>query len=294
VADAASPAPDEPPAWWPHRAGGRTVAVGPLRWYVQVFEPAASANARPLALLLHGTGASAHSWHRLAPLLAATHDVIAPDLPGHGFTATPASQPLTLPAVAAALGELLAVTGRRPALVIGHSAGAAIALQMALDGRIAPERVVSIAGAILPLPGPFGAALLPAARLLASQRLVASTLARLASWPALTRRVLAGTGSRIDASSERCYAHLLAQPAHAAGALRLMASWDLAPLERALPALRTPLLLLAGGRDRMLPPSHARRAQALVPGARLVELAPLGHLMHEEDADAVSAALQMR
>ena len=55
----------------------------------------------PSMLLLHGTGASTHSFRDLLPALAEHFDVLAPDLPGHGFTARPDDPQLPLYAIAA-------------------------------------------------------------------------------------------------------------------------------------------------------------------------------------------------
>lgn len=281
------------PAWWPHVARSRHIDAGGLRWHLQQWTPPADA---PVALLLHGTGAATHTWRHIAPLLAPHFHLIAPDLPGHGFTRTPEQQALTLPAVAQAVGELLAALKLQPSLVIGHSAGAAIAMRMLLGGLVAPQLTVSIAGAILPLQGPVGRLFLPLARALTASSLVAPAFAAWARLPSVARRLIEGTGSRIDSQGLRCYAHLMANAAHVAGALRLMASWDLQPLADALPQWRAPLLLIAGESDRTLPASHSQRVQALIGDAssNCVVLPRLGHLAHEEDAAAVLAPLWRR
>ena len=49
---------------WPHRETSRFVEAGGLRWHVQQM------GRGPVALLIHGTGASTHSWRGLLPLLA--------------------------------------------------------------------------------------------------------------------------------------------------------------------------------------------------------------------------------
>jgi magnesium chelatase accessory protein len=280
-------APARVPAWWPGVERSREVVVGALRWHVQHWDPVAP--GAPVALLLHGTGAGTHSWRHFAPRLAARFEVLALDLPGHAFTETPATQALTLSAVARAIGALLAALDRRPALVIGHSAGAAIALRMTLDGHVAPTSLAAINGAILPLRGPMGRLFLPAARLLAGSPLVVPAFATWAALPRVTSHLLANTGSRIDAEGERCYSELVGRTSHVAGTLRLMASWDLTALARDLHRLRTAPLLVVGDNDRTLPPSHARQVQRQLPTARLVSLPRLGHLAHEEDAAAVLA-----
>jgi magnesium chelatase accessory protein len=71
---------------WPHRTASRFVSAGGIEWHVQVM------GKGPCALLLHGTGASTHSFRDLAPALAPDFSVIAVDLPGHGFTGTPPSR----------------------------------------------------------------------------------------------------------------------------------------------------------------------------------------------------------
>ena len=134
---------------------------------------------------------------------------------------------------------------------------------------------------------------LPLARLLTVNPFVPPAFAAVASLPVVARRLLEGTGSRIDRQGERCYAHLMANTTHVAGALRLMASWDLQPLADALPQWRAPLLLIAAEQDRTLPAAHSQRVAALIGDAatRCVVLPRLGHLAHEEDAAAVLAPL---
>jgi magnesium chelatase accessory protein len=116
---------------WPNRAASRFVVADGLRWHVQVM------GSGPPILLIHGTGAATHSWRDLAPLLARDFTVIAPDLPGHGFTETPDAEGLSLAGMARGLGALLDALGVEPVLAVGHSAGAAIAMQMGLGGRFA-------------------------------------------------------------------------------------------------------------------------------------------------------------
>lgn len=283
---------DEPalpplPPDWPAREHSRFDRAAGLCWHVQHWP--VRRRRRPLALLLHGTGSGSFSFRHLAPRLAEHFEVLAPDLPGHAFTRAPPSQALTLPAVAAALATWLQQTGQRPALLLGHSAGAAVALQLVLTGAVRPRAVVAVNGAILPLGGAAGRWFSPVARLLSTHPLVPPAFAAWASLPGVARRLLESTGSQVDAEGQRCYARLVADPAHVAGALRLMASWALEPLQAALPGLAVPLWLLVGSADRTLPPAHARRVQDLLPQARRIELPGLGHLAHEEDAAAVAA-----
>ena len=65
---------------WPNRHSSRFVEAGGIQWHVQEM------GSGPVVLLLHGTGSATHTWGSLAPLLADDFRVLAPDLPGHGFT----------------------------------------------------------------------------------------------------------------------------------------------------------------------------------------------------------------
>jgi magnesium chelatase accessory protein len=276
---------------WPNRAYSRFVGAGGLRWHVQVIGQG-QADRRPTVLLLHGTGASTHSWRALASLLAPRCTVIVPDLPGHGFTGTPAkAEGFSLPAVASGIAGLLRALDLSPELVAGHSAGAAVAARLCLDGAIAPEALISINGALLPFPGPANDLFRPAARLLAGSRLASRAFALLAGSRSSVARLIQATGSTIDAEGERLYGILAANPVHVAGALGLMANWDLRALMRDLPRLTTRLILVAGDNDRMVPPTEVSRIRALVPRAETVWLRGLGHLAHEERPDAIAALM---
>ena len=260
--------------------------VDGLRWHVL------KGGRGPLLLLLHGTGSAAGSWRGLLPLLAARYTVLAPDLPGHGRTADPGNAGLGLAGMSAALRRLCDRLALEPWAVIGHSAGAALACRMCLDGRVQPQRVVSLNGALLP---PLGMPLeifSPLARVLAALPLVPRLLALRARDPAAVARLIGGTGSHLDAEGLAFYGGLMRDPAHVSAALRMMAMWDLAGLARDLPRLRVPLELLVADGDRTIPPAEAERVRRLLPGSAIHHLPGLGHLAHEEDPRAVLAALE--
>jgi magnesium chelatase accessory protein len=270
---------------WPHHRHSRFVGSGGSRWHVQQW-PAPSAQAAQL-LLLHGTGASTHSWHRLVPLLARRAGVLAVDLPGHGFTEAARGEGATLRGMARGVAALLREIDVQPTLLIGHSAGAAIAVQMALDRPQGLQAVVSLNGALLPLHGLAGQLFSPLAKLLAANRFVPHLFAWRAADQARVRRLVDGTGSHIDDAGVALYGRLVRDPAHVAGALAMMANWDLRELVAALPRLAVPLYLLTAEGDKAVPPSQAQRAARLVPKARCECWPSLGHLAHEEDPQQV-------
>lgn len=270
---------------WPNRAASRLVQAAGICWHVQVT------GEGPVLLLLHGTGAATHSWRGLLPLLAARFTVVAPDLPGHGFTTAPPPHLLSLPGMAQAVALLLEALGLKPDLVAGHSAGAAILARMTLDGRIAPRAVVGLNAALMPLQGMPGHLFSPVAKLFARLPMVPWVFAWSAADRGVVEKLLRDTGSALDPAGVEFYARLVRRPGHVAAALGMMAHWDLAPLARELRRLPAPLVLVVGANDRTIPPADAGRVAALVPGARVVTLPGLGHLAHEEQPGQVADLL---
>lgn len=286
---------------WPHRAHSRFVRAAGLRWHIQYFENQQFDSAlthAPTALLIHGTGASTHSWRGLAPLLTPHFNVLSLDLPGHAFTDMPAggsaAWQMSLPGMAKAIGELLAALDISPALLMGHSAGAALAVRMTLDGWTRPQHIVSINGALQPLGGLAGQVFSPVAKLMSALPFVPSLFAWQATHPSVLQKLIASTGSRLDAEGMALYGQLVSNPGHAAGALGMMANWDLPQLATDLPRLAAPLSLLVGSQDHTVPPRQADRLVALWPTSsvaaapQLVSLPGLGHLAHEEQPELVA------
>jgi magnesium chelatase accessory protein len=260
---------------WPHADHSHFVKAGGIDWHVQVM------GAGPVLLLVHGTASATHSWRDLMPLLAHHFTVIAPDLPGHGFTSALARP--TPAGVAGALAALLAALDLSPALTIGHSAGAAIALTMADMQLARPQAIVSLGGALLPFPGMAGRLFPTMARMLFVNPLMPELFAMRARVSGEVAAFMTrSTGSRLDAQGVMFYERLLHRSGHIGGALALMANWDLEPLERALPGLDLPILLLHGADDKTIPAKTAGKVAARLPRGRAHILPALGHLAHEE------------
>ena len=267
------------PAEWPLRAASQVVVCAPHRWHVQVL------GEGPAVLLLHGAGGATHSWRGLAPLLAAGHRVVVPDLPGQGFTRPGRRDRFGLDAMAADIAALCAAQGWSPVAAIGHSAGGALALRLA---EIMPLRaVVGINAALGPFDGLAGLLFPMLARALTVTPFVPTLFARLTGTTERVSALLASTGSDIGPEGVALYRRLVARPEHVEGTLAMMAQWRLEELLDRFPTIHVPTLLIAATGDRTVPPAVSSRAAAQLPRGEYRSM-PGGHLVQEETPQAVA------
>lgn len=262
---------------WPHHECSRFVSAGRVRFHVQTM------GTGPVLLLLHGTGASGHSWRGLMPRLAEHFHLVVPDLPGHGFTSMPGAGRVSLPAYAELLGLLMLELDANVDLVVGHSAGAAIAARMTLDQRITPEGIVSFNGAFRPMGGQTAQLFSPLAKLLSLNPLVPRFFADRASDPAMVKRLIAGTGSSLDVDGIALYQRLMRSGAHVYATLQMMANWDLTTFADDMSALTRPLLLVIADGDKAIPAKEAHLIAGKLADADVHEMRGVGHVAHEED-----------
>ena len=100
-------------------------------------------------IFIHGTPGSADGWLAYLAGTPAGHLFIAVDRPGYGVS-HPHRGVLTLKDQAAALLELIDYDSGETAILVGHSLGAALALQLALDYPHAISGLLLLAGAFDP------------------------------------------------------------------------------------------------------------------------------------------------
>ena len=272
--------------FWPRADSSRFVEVGDIDFHVQV------SGAGEDVLLLHGAGASAHSFSGLAARLSEGYRVIAPDLPGQGFSTLLPLEAVGLVPFADYLRELMSALEATPRWIIGHSAGAALGAQYALDTDTPPKGMLCINAAF----NPFGSIAAPLFSKTAKWFARSHWLPKVLASPALrwraTGSMLADTGSAVDPLMSRCYDTLLGNPDHIAGTLRMMAGWDLPPLLRRLSLLQAPVWLVAAEGDRTIPPERSNSVAQDLPLARSVRVPNLGHLAHEENPDIFDALFE--
>lgn len=269
---------------WPLRNASRIIRCRPHEWHVQVL------GTGPDILCLHGAGASGHSFHPLVPHLPG-YRLILPDLPGQGFTRAGGARRFGLDAMADDLTALCADQGWRPKAIIGHSAGAAVALRMAEIMPAPPRAVIGINAALGAFDGFEGWLFPKLAKAMHASPFVAALVTKFSSKRKQVEKLLAATGSSLSDQGITLYQRLVARTSHIEGTLGMMAQWQLEPLLERLPQMQVPTLLIASDRDKAVPASVSRAAAARMARASYVEMEGWGHLVHEEAPQEVGGLI---
>jgi pimeloyl-ACP methyl ester carboxylesterase len=239
-------------------------------------------------LLLHGQPGAGRDWDRVIAALGSRARPIAIDRPGWDG-ASPARD---LAGNAEAAIAALDGAGVAQATIVGHSFGAAIACQVAVDH---PDRV---AGLLLVAPAANTASLYRLDRLLAVPVLGDLGSLVVVGAPALALRTRPTRG--LIARTLRLSNEHLEAVGHAFGRRHALRAFsveqrslvrDLPALEARLPWLDVPTTVMIGRRDVVVPVGSARRLADTIPDAELIEIPGAGHLLPLRHADEVAAAI---
>lgn len=233
---------------------------------------------RPV-LLLHGVGLRAEAWGAQIKALRDTHHVIAPDMPGHGQTPCNA-QCKVLDDYVQAVVPLLHMLDE-PALVIGHSMGAMIALELASS---APEcvRAVAALNAIFERSDGAKAAVRARAASLDGNTLPDPT-------PTLERWFGTGQSSQRSACNDWLR---MADPLGYKQAYTAFAHAD-GPSRQALNRLKCPALFATGALEPNSTPDMSRMMADLAPQGRVLVVDRAAHMMpitHPADVNSALSA----
>lgn len=245
-------------------------------------------------VLLHGAGGGGANWYRLLAALARVRRVLAPDLPGFGFSdPIPLRAPLGVCA-GERLEEWLDAREVRACDVAGTSFGALAALRLAQGARIRVERLVLLDATGL---GPelpwlvrcastwWGGPLLARSTTHTGTRLV---LRRVLTTARLPREHEDALVAYLAASARMDRSRHLERALRGFGGLRGQVE---VLSDGELRALRIPTLLVWGEQDRFVPVAHAVRAARHLPDARVSVIAGAGHSPNWERPHEVLEAL---
>ena len=255
-----------------------------------------TAGRGPVLLLLHGITNSSETWEHVAPALSDRFTLIAPDLLGHGDSATPRGD-YSLGAHASGVRDVLTALGHERVTVIGHSLGGGIAMQFAYQFPERCERLVLVSSGGLgrevhlllraaALPGAdYVLPALTSPHLLGLGRGLGGLLKRVRLAPGGDLEVLArGFASLDNAGSRQAFLHTVRAVIEPSG--QRVSAHD----RLALAALM-PTLIVWGENDSIIPAAHGAAAHEAMPGSRLEVFPGAGHMPHDDDPDRFAAVL---
>ncbi|MGH7637505.1 MAG: alpha/beta fold hydrolase [Gemmatimonadaceae bacterium] len=236
----------------------------------------------PAVLLVHGWGGCSYSFAEMIPALVhAGYRLVALELPGHGLSDKPVEESWYSEA---SLTRVVVEVAERERLArfayVGHSMGGLLGLTLAVSGSMpAMRRLVLISSA-----GLSRIAVLPPIRFLSPSPVNRFVPAM------LTRAVIAGVLRAAFGTKERPtqldidqYWALTQWDAYAWACRACLHHVDFSRVSAVkLRSLRMPVLVITGGRDRVVGGKAASRRSRLIPTARQVHLREGGHLVMQE------------
>jgi pimeloyl-ACP methyl ester carboxylesterase len=238
--------------------------------------------ALPTVVMLHGAGFDSSTWCLQSRWFAHHgHNVLAPDLPGHGHSAGVALG--SIAELADWTAALIDAAGAKQARLVGHSMGSLIALETAARH---PAKVTQLS-----LLGTSAAMAVGPELLSNAEANDQAAVDMVSIWGLGFHAELGGCpmpGLWMHGSAQRV---LQATP-------RGVLFTDLAACnsyQNALTAaaqVKIPTTLILGERDMMTPLKAGKALAAAVPNASTVVLRGAGHMMMIEQPDEVLAALQ--
>ncbi len=241
--------------------------------------------AGPTIVLLHGWSAFKELWWSTLLALAPHAHVYAPDMPGHGDS--PLLGSTSMLQIAERIERFCATRGDDRIVLVGHSMGGNIALELALARPELVERLVLVDAAVQPAEMPnytrsyldqtFGWAVLRTSMAAARQlslvgRFVPHAHQGGVVLPALRRVTYM---ARNDADAMRVLLDRLFEN----------------PIGPRLADVRVPTLVISGEFDPLVPPPLSQRVAAAIPGARYAVIRRAAHNPMDERPREFNAVL---
>lgn len=241
----------------------------------------------PVLMLLHGSNADLHTWDAWTKALSNQFRVIRFDQIGHGLTGPNPAGTHSLDAMVATTERVRAKLGIERMALAGNSMGGAIAAKYAMihPDHLSALILVDAGGAPQPKDRKgrgnigFTLAAMPGVNLLMRSITPRSLVERSLHQTVSNQAVVT------DAAVER-YWELLRYPGNRAATAERFATPRKAFTEQDLAAIKNPTLILWGEEDKLISVAGAHWYHAGIAGSKLKIYPRIGHLPHEEAAEA--------
>jgi len=268
------------PKDWPNRNLSTSILVNQIQWHVQIHRHS-DPKAKTI-LLIHGAGASTHSWEQILPNLIQDFTVIAPDLPGHGFTTGYDQNLLKIDDIAFDLHLLIEELNiPSPDIYIGHSAGANICLATALLCEIQPYLIIGMNPALVAPPSGYNMFLGPFINPIATSSMMAYFLASTLKLSGAIDKILDSTNSKLSPLQRSRYKTLFNDSKHINSALSFVAAIDIPKLLKQSRQIQSNLVFVLAKQDSWIQIASVKSViKGYYPNALIFEEEG-GHLFHE-------------
>ena len=266
------------PKNWPNHSFSREIKTEDLSWHVQV-----GGDSTKHILLLHGTGSSAHTWGDIFTELAKNYTVIAPDLPGHGFTTSVTRKSFSLDELAMQLTHLKEALGIQYFdYIIGHSAGATLGLSYALVNE-QPKKIIGLNPSLISLPSFYHQFVAPLLNPIVTSSFFTSILSDLLPHTKIIDGLLDSTKTNLSQEKRALYKTLFNSADHLNGSMNFMAGADITHLLEKCKAIKSKLIFILTEDDGWIPIKNLRDViRKYFDNAKVIEMRG-GHLFHEGD-----------
>jgi pimeloyl-ACP methyl ester carboxylesterase len=232
-------------------------------------------------LLLHGTGASLHTWDGWTGILAREHRVIRFDLPGFGLTGPSPDGVYTIESYVDTVLAVADALGVQRFVLAGNSLGGYIAWATA---ALHPERVARLI--LVDAAGyPYESQSVPLGFRLARMPVLSVILRDV-----LPRKIVEssvrdvyGDPSKVTPQLVDRYFELNTRAGNRQALVARLDQTRPGSLAERVHDIRMPTLILWGARDHLIPLESGQRFAREIDGSRLVVFDGLGHVPHEED-----------
>lgn len=235
-------------------------------------------------VLLHGTGASLHTWDGWVQELNDQRRTIRFDLPGFGLTGPSPTGEYTIEAYVAFVAATLDELGVERFILVGNSLGGYVAWATALAHPERVERLVLVAAAGYA----YASTSVPIAFRLARTPVIGRVTSGLLPRSVVERSVrdVYGDPARVTPGLVDRYYDLTTRAGNRDALVARFEQMRPGALVHRLPELDVPTLILWGRDDRLIPLEYGRQFATAIRGSRLVVFDGLGHVPHEEDPAA--------
>ena len=275
------------PKDWPNHSFSREIKTEDLSWHVQV-----GGDSPKHILMLHGTGSSAHTWGSIFTELAKNYTVIAPDLPGHGFTTSVTKKSLSLDELAIQITQLReALDIRYFDYIIGHSAGATLGLSYALVNE-QPKEIIGLNPSLISLPSLYHQFIAPLLNPIVTSSFFTSILSDLLPHTKIIDGLLDSTKTSLSQEKRALYKTLFNNADHLNGSMSFMAGADITNLLEKCKTIQSKLIFILTEDDGWIPINNLRDViRKYFDKAKVIEIKG-GHLFHEGDEVAALKLIQ--